>query len=132
MKIWDVFKALSENPEKEFLLKSECGEVRTLGVEEGYVTFRVVNARGVDLTLNYPTGRGAFSENIKIDAEWEEVRKPVSWQEALQAWANGKDIELKRVGGSRKLINGYGLFLHEEDLVKGTWYILDEGETKNE
>lgn len=59
---------------------------------------------------------------------WQEVKQPVTWQEALEAWANGKLIYVVNKAGDRVYSQGgeggYMTLLPAE-ILHGTWYIED-------
>ena len=62
---------------------------------------------------------------------WEEVKQPVTWQEAFQAWIDGCDIRCEGGGRVSKLKNGSLLLDNLECppgkwmMKNGTWYIED-------
>lgn len=73
MKTWEMIKELTENPKKEFRLKEvKSGEV--YADDEGVIRFSCVSG-------------------IYLEDEWEEVKKPVTWQEAFKAGLEGKRIK---------------------------------------
>lgn len=59
-------------------------------------------------SVYYLTERGLFRpENrlagvycLGIDEEWELVREPVTWQEAIHAWLDGKGLRVELPGGT--------------------------------
>lgn len=113
MKLWEVLKALDENPEKEF----KCGGVRLI-CEFG--TYRFTNVT---------TQERAFY--MGADNDWQEVKQPVTWQEAIEAWTNGKTIRCEDggfdclfSGGKSVLTDSVGP-IDKYQITKGTWYIED-------
>ena len=75
---------------------------------------------------------GITSDRIKylnLNSDWQLVREPVSWQEALQAWIDGKTIKCKYPPNDMKLISTTFLPKNltstptREALITGTWYI---------
>lgn len=119
MKTWEMIKELTENPEKKFKNK----------------TNKVI-AVLPDADLYFPDEDYNY---LSIDDEWEEVKQPVSWQEALEAWANGAAVKCEINDGSGFTLfykgnlypeDGDEIALCSEEILKGTWYILDEEEIK--
>jgi len=86
MKTWQMIKELTENPKKVFM--RDYDEL-------------VVKVDKTTETLSWESGH----ERLCIDDEWEEVKQPVSWQEALGAWANGAAVKCEINDGS-----GFTLF----------------------
>jgi hypothetical protein len=80
----EAFKMLEENQKLVF----KSGVERIFCSKEGYFHFVVEGASEA-----YPAGR--FNGNIYIMREWELVEEPVTWQEAIQAWANGSAIRVE-------------------------------------
>ena len=114
MKLWEALKALDENPKKIFKSNEGFGEV-TLEYRNG------IKFIGIQKTIN-----GAFLSELRY---WQEVKQPVPWQEAIEAWANGKRIKYENEHGC---LTYSGNTLKDElgplasyQLTTGTWYIED-------
>ena len=135
MKLWEVLKALEENPKRKF----EYGNVDrfyTMGIHkvygESYFQLTAVNEEGKNIS---DLASGQFDGNFTLDNDWQEIKQPVTWQEAIEAWATkGKDISCKIVkqeyyfkkfkekyNTELQDHNGYGIAW--EHITKGTWYI---------
>jgi hypothetical protein len=77
----------------------------------------------------------SFALCIFSNTEVEEIKQPVTWQEAIEAWANGKSVKCvygdkPRVGIA--LYNNGGFLkdtdscsLSKAEIVEGIWYIED-------
>lgn len=114
MKTWEMLKELTENPNKRFCStknKSDC------------VSNNCGKVEWIDGNHFYPSWI--------LDEEWEEAPQEVTWQEALEAWANGKDIKsviydeeifYKHEEGYLEDQNGDAISFDE--LTEGKWYIL--------
>lgn len=90
MKFWEVIKELTEDPTKKFEAKLKAKDWKAcMRVDTGfsrYFKFEVFNGkRLID-------GGGAFNGNGALGLDWQLVRQPVTWQEAIQAWADGKKV----------------------------------------
>lgn len=77
MKTWEMLKELTENPKKRFRLPS-WGDGR-------YIT-----AMGTGLIVN-EIHKPANVNRLKVD--WEMLPQEVPWQEAIEAWVNGKCVK---------------------------------------
>lgn len=115
MKLWKALKELDENPEKKFSSKFERVDADVF--IEG-ISLKVVHQGVVVLALD-------------VNRDWQEVKQPVTWQEALEAWVNGKTIKCT-IQGSDFIFDGYKPKLRDQidtigriQLREGTWYIED-------
>lgn len=77
MKTWQMIKELTENPTKRFANKGD--ENAYVVVERNVIVWRGEDQKGQMMTVD-------------IDVEWEEVKQPVSFMEAV---ASGKRIKLE-------------------------------------
>ena len=131
MKLWEVLKALEENPEKVFKGNLSCGFKTLMRVRDGYFDLKIFNLSG-ELIPQEKKG-GVFNENLRLSLDWQELKQPVSWQEAIEAWANGKtigvtqkDIEKRFYEGKDYLLRDqHGYSVSEDEIAEGTWYIED-------
>ena len=76
MKLWEVYKALDENPEKVFeaTLKFSSNTVRmsvVIGISR-YFRFEIFN--GSEL-IDDSLGGGGFNGNVDVDLDWHEVKE---------------------------------------------------------
>ena len=115
MKLWEALKALDENPEKEF----KCGDMR------------LVRESGIYRFINVNTHKRVFYMGAHND--WQEVKQPVPWQEAIKAWMNGKTISVTQKDIKKRFYEGQDDLLRdqngdpisENEISNGTWYIED-------
>lgn len=119
---WEVIKALSENPKLKFKTDSQgygYGHEVCLWIDKGgnLVADEVIKQ-------DHPTTCERW-----LKATWQLVRTPVTWQEAIQAWVDGKTVrcECKECG--------YCLFQCPFDdrfcgkgFKSGVWFIGDADE----
>ena len=82
MKLWEVIKELTEDPTKVY--KNENGDSMKF-TDEGILAW-------IDDSGKYET---TFTVNKNTAYNWQLVRQPVPWQEAIRAWADGKRVTLK-------------------------------------
>ena len=108
MKLCEAMKKLDENPNKVF--KNRHG-VR-LTAKDGWASI---------------DGRTTFP----MEDVWEEVKQPVTWQEAIQAWIDGCDIRCEGGGRVSKFKNSSVLLDKLECppskwmMKNGKWYVGD-------
>ena len=74
---------------------------------------------------------GSLHGNLSTLDNWQLVRQPVTWQEAIEAWADGKTIKTQSDDGIRtyrKTSKGLQSVLGgvtKDELLNGTWYVED-------
>lgn len=122
MKYSEVIKALEENPKKVF----ECNLVwRTAKIyaRHGWYQLEFYNTEGEKIPENM--SGGAFSGNIHINYEWQEMKQPVTWQEAFEEWLNGRTVFCFLENGKKVEYDQNINFIHAHSLKTGTWYIED-------
>jgi hypothetical protein len=111
MKTWEMIKMLEENPE----LKFKCSESRP-----------VLRIYGPGLVWETKDGSMTPASMILSD-DWQLVRTPVTWQEALQAWVDGKTIKWFCPPNNEGMISRTfypSCTGPDRDMLKtGTWYI---------
>ena len=123
MKLWEVIKELTEDPTKKFVL-DEVDRIYTLSADRGAFSphFRLsaINGKGANISnLDY----GQFDGNLRTDEDgWQLVRQPVTWQEAIQAWADGKRVTLK-LDRREYVFFGFSDPANAKRAINGTWYV---------
>jgi len=133
MKFSEVIKALEANPSKTFET-TKYGRRNEVSVGSAhYFRFRVFEEDGTEIDNHIESG--GFNDNVRIDADWQEIGQEVTWQEAIEAWANGKTISCTLndksflyEGGALFLETGYEYLVDQIQPSKlqiknGTWYI---------
>ena len=110
MKTWEMLKELTENPNKRFRLPSW---------EDG----RYITATNTGLIVNEILELANVSR-LKVD--WEILPQEVTWQEALEAWAKGREIKCVLEGESIRYSNNQisTSYMGSGQILKGKWYIL--------
>ena len=124
MKFWEVLKALDENPEKVFESQRSGGRKARMTVEpefSGFYKFEVF--KGKEL-LAQSLG-GAFNGNVALDFDWQLVRQPVSWQEAIQAWSVGKRVKVSTIQRDYVFSQIEKMEVSPMMIQDGIWYVED-------
>lgn len=123
MQTWEMIKELTENPKLKFIRVSDNVTFATSSrIHEGKVIDYYVSA------LHSPS-HGC----VLLKDEWKLIPQEVTWQEAIQAWVDGKEFLIKHNGKEYKQrqcsrlgclsdnpFSGFGNGLFTE----GKWFIL--------
>ena len=123
MKLWEVLKALEENPKKKF---TSNGDI----VAQIYEQSKCYGIIGVN------------PGEVIIDSErdWQEVKQPVPWHKAIEEWAKGKNISCEVDGFvffySKNLIDmedkwrvlrsKEGVSISVNEILNGKWYVEED------
>lgn len=125
LKTWEMIKALSENQNLKF-----ASPIPSHIVMFNPISKRIewlIDGKYEDFILI--SNKECGIDNLHI--EWELVRESVSWQEAFQAWADGKSVYVTLNGFIKQYI-GDGEYLKiknisrgisVDEITKGKWYI---------
>ena len=134
MKLWEVIKELTDDPTKVATAYLEESE-RKLEMSVVRGISRYFNLIIYDAATNTPIsenmGGGGFNGNVPLDLDWQLVRQPVTWQEAIQAWADGKTIKTESSDGIRtykRTTNSLQSVLGgvtKDEILNGKWYVED-------
>ena len=120
MKYWEVVKRLTENP-----------ELSGVAVIDSIRYELYVNDSGTLESKTYYLELGTNGTSIgkagKIDFDgWEIVRQPVTWQEAIQAWADGKNISYSYMGYDKRFdFEDSNAMMSIEKVKNADWYVED-------
>ena len=94
MKLWEAMKLLEEDPtmkfeykddRKKWLLYTDVGELNGL-------VFYMLDCWDNNGELMTGTAFGSLRGNLTTSNNWQLVREPVTWQEAIEAWVDGKKV----------------------------------------
>ena len=127
MKYSEAIKLLEENPNN--VVMAQCavmgGWIVRMSVVRGisrYFHFEVLEG---DKVIDESSCAGGFNGNVALDLDWQLVRQPVTWQEAIQAWAVGRVVRVK-VGDCEFKWSHDDIFGFSKTMVnRGTWYVED-------
>lgn len=128
MKTWEMIKELTENPEKKFKVKNAEGTVGITDKRLQWIDGTYIDSNE-DLIIN---------EIVLHDLEWEEVKEPVSFIEALKSCKRvsvehpnlfDMPVIYKKNASIATVINyifeSYSDALVREIILNGKWYIED-------
>ena len=127
MKLWEVIKELTEDPKKKFEATLDCtSNTVRMRVETGvsrYFKFEVFNGSKL---IEQSYNGGAFNGNVALGLDWHEVKQPVPWQEAIQAWADGKKVRYKYPDDKTMYpFEDTNKMLSIEKIKTADWYVED-------
>ena len=83
-----------------------------------------IDDQGYDVTVEVV---GGISRSLTEDPKKRGEYQPVTWQEAIQAWVEGKTVTVSTMFGigSREVKKSRGSSITEYEITKGTWYVED-------
>lgn len=119
MKYWEIVKILTENPTLSgvAVIGSTRYEIYVddSGTLQSATHYLELGTNGTSI------GKAG---NIDFDG-WEIVKQPVTWQEAIQAWAEGKTITCKTGITEKFALTNYDLSLDIslDKITYGVWYV---------
>lgn len=126
MKLWKAMKLLDENPTDVYVAElASIGWTVRMTVEDelrGYYHFEVFNGKRL---IDQSLGGGAFNGNVALNLDWQLVRQPVPWHEAVTAWACGNKVRVELDGGKYMFQGFGGLAIARHAINEGTWYVED-------
>lgn len=133
MKTSEMFAMLKKNPKLRFK-RAKWGPYNSIGIKDD--ALQMITPTGEEWTyLGSDSATDRFVEaclQIGVGGDWELIQEPVTWQEALQAWAEGKTVRCKVCNSEfiylydidePELLDTNGDAILPEEITRGTWYI---------
>ena len=122
MKPWEVFEELEAKPDRTF--RTTYGrwtfEIKNV---DGWFKFDVIDVDGNKRNHLMPTG--AFNDNAKVNLDWQLVRQPIPWHEAVAAWACGSKVTIA-LSGEEYIFQGFTEPAYAKHAInEGAWYVED-------
>lgn len=122
MKLWEVMRLLEENPKREFEAKLKDSSNRAvMSVDNSFGQFYMFDVYNKDGSII----GGTFNGNVSLNFDWNEVKHPVTWQKAIEAWGSGRTIKKCFPNSEQTYPSGTTIHLTKNDVVNGTWYVED-------
>ena len=128
MKLWEAMKLLEEDPtmkfeykddRKKWLLYTDVGELNGL-------VFYMLDCWDNNGELMTGTVFGSLDGNLTTSDNWQLVREPVTWQEAIQAWVDGKEVSYSYKDGDIWFpFEDPNTMLSVEKIKIAKWYVDD-------
>ena len=101
--------------------KTKVFESISINPYDGVLRLSIRDDRYFEI-INLSTGKNQSLTNI--DRVWAEIKKPVTWQEAIQAWATKKTVSMIDGNGTEWIYDDTkAMEFVEEEILYGTWYI---------
>ncbi len=117
MKFWEVIKELTDDPTKKFEL-SDRGSRERIGSDGNYLRYSRIDHGMV-------SDGPALEDNVDVNNnDWQLVRQPVTWQEAIQAWVAGKKVSYSYMGYDKRfLFEDSNTMMSTEKVKNAEWYV---------
>ena len=133
MKLYEAMKLLDENRTDVYEAKMNDVWKYRLTAKTGFGGYYHFEVFEDNKLVDQSFGSGGFNGNVAFNLDWQlvrqPVRQPVTWQEAIQAWADGKKVSYSYKGYDKR----YGfehpnaMLLTTEKIKHAEWYVEDEG-----
>lgn len=121
MKFWEAMRLLEENPTDVYEAKMNEGWKARMTVKTGfggYYNFEVFKGKRL-------VGQ-SFNGNAALELDWKLVRQPVTWQEAIEAWAEGKEVSYSYMDSDIRFpFEDSNTMLNVEKIKEAEWYVED-------
>lgn len=127
MKLWEAMELLDENPSlkfeyqdnrKKWLLYANVGGLTGL-------VFYQLDCWDNNGELMTGTAFGSLHGNLTTSNNWQLVRQPVSWQEAIQAWSVGKRVKVSTIQRDYVFSQIEKMEVSPMMIQDGIWYVED-------
>ena len=126
MKLWNAMKLLDENQTDVYEAKMNEGWKARMTVKDGfggYYDFEVFKGKSL---IDSSLGGGEFNGNAALNLDWQLVRQPVTWHEAIQAWVDGKTISYSYMGYDKRFpFEDSNTMMTIEKVKNAEWYVED-------
>ena len=130
MKLYEAMKLLDINRTNVYEAKmNDVWKVRMTAKDgsSGHYHFEVFNDKRL---IEQSLSSGAFNDNAAMDLDWQLMKQlvPVTWQEAIQAWADGKEVSYSYGGYGNRLPfeDSNTMMLTIQKIKEAEWYVEDE------
>ena len=107
MKLWEVIKEL------------ENGSIKT---------YEATRVTGTKIQIQKTkSGYLSLAGYLRLDYDWQPIPQTVTWQEAIQAWVDGKTIRIKNRADGERFCRGGASLIHltSDDIASCAWYVED-------
>ena len=105
MKLWEVIKEIENGSTKTYEATTAHGKIKIHKTEKGYLW---------------------LPRYLRLDYDWQPIPQTVTWQEALQAWADGENVVLNCGETENYLLGSHNyLQVSKEQIANGIWYVED-------
>ena len=128
MKLWEAMKLLDEDPTKKFEYKNDRKKWVLYADEASYddIVFYMLDCWDSKGELRTGDGFGSFYGNLTTSDNWQLVQQPVPWQEAIQAWADGKMVSYSYTDSDLRYCFGdSNAMMRPEKIKNAKWYVED-------
>ena len=128
MKLYEAMKLLDEDPSRKFEYQGYQKKWLLYAdvCYDGSV-FYMLDCWDKSGELRTGTVFGSLHGNLTTSDNWQLVREPVTWQEAIEAWADGKKISYSYGGYDRwsPFEDSNAMMLTIQKIKEAEWYVED-------
>ena len=132
MRIWDAMELLDKDPSRKFEYQDDKKKWLLYAEEASYddLVFYRLDCWDNKGELMTGTVFGGLDGNLTTSDNWQPVREPITWQEAIQAWADGKMVAYSYTDRAdshiRYLFEGSHTMMTTAKIKNAKWYVEDE------
>jgi len=96
-------------------------------MENGSIkTYEATTATGTKIKMQKTEeGYLSLAGFLSLDFDWKPVPELVTWQEAIQAWADGKTIRLEMPEWEQVWKPTNAISFNHCQITRGSWYVED-------
>lgn len=123
MKLSEVFSELEKGSTETYEAYYNSGTRVTMSRDGQFPNFQKFDHEGTP--YEQQSRNGYFSGNCKFGLCWNPVKTSVTWQEAIQAWADGKTIRLKMPEWEQVWKPTNAISFNHCQVTQGSWYVED-------
>ena len=127
MKLWEAMKLLEEDPSRKFEYQDNRKKwllYANVGGLTGLVFYQL-DCWDNNGELMTGTAFGSLHGNLTTSNNWQLVREPVTWQEAIQAWSVGKRVKVSTIQRDYVFSQIEKMEVSPMMIQDGIWYVED-------
>ena len=127
MKLWEAMELLDENPSLKFEYQDSRKKwilYANVGGLTGLVFYQL-DCWDNNGELMTGTAFGSLHGNLTTSNNWQLVREPVTWQEAIQAWSVGKRVKVSTIQRDYVFSQIEKMEVSPMMIQDGIWYVED-------
>ena len=128
MKLWEAMKLLDEDPSLKFEYKEERKKWLLYADVASYddLVFYMLDCWDNYGEMITEHEAGSLHGNLTTSDNWQLVKQPITWQEAIQAWAEGKNISYSYLNDDiRYAFEDSNAMMTVEKIKEAEWYVED-------
>ena len=127
MKLWEAMKLLEEDPTDVYEAKiTPMGFTLRMSVSTGKSRYFKFDVFYGEKLIEQSSDMVAFNRDVAMNLDWQPVRQPVPWQEAIEAWADGKEVSYSYTDSDLRYgFEDSNTMMRPEKIKNAKWYVED-------